>query len=139
MPKDALIRGLNEDLSAELGTIARYLYQSSKSFGAMGAEIRQLLSQEIPDELRHAAFLMDVIVDLGGEPTTSPQEFNKPDRLEAMLEMDLGMEMQDVENYKRRAQQADEIGLVELKVRLEEMAADEARHARELRRLLKGM
>lgn len=139
MPKDALIRGLNEDLSAELGTIVRYLYQSSKAFGPGGAEIRQMLTQEIPDELRHAAFLMDVIVDLGGEPTTTPQEFNKPERLEAMLEMDLGMEMQDVENYKRRAQQAEEIGLVELKVRLEEMAADEARHARELRRLLKGM
>jgi bacterioferritin len=139
MPKEALIRGLNEDLSAELGTIARYLYQSSKSFGPWGAEIRQMLSQEIPDELRHATFLMDVIVDLGGEPTTTPQDFNKPERLEAMLEMDLGMEMQDVENYKRRAQQAEDIGLVELKVRLEEMAADEARHARELRRLLKGM
>jgi bacterioferritin len=139
MPKDALIRGLNEDLSAELGTIARYLYQSSKAFGPGGAEIRKMLSQEVPDELRHTAFLMDVIVDLGGEPTTTPQEFNKPERLEAMLEMDLGMEMQDVENYKRRAQQAEEIGLVELKVRLEEMAADEARHARELRRLLKGM
>ncbi|HEX9616454.1 MAG TPA: ferritin-like domain-containing protein [Anaerolineales bacterium] len=139
MPKEALIRGLNEDLSAELGTVARYLYQSSKAFGTGGAEIRQMLTQDIPDELRHAAFLMDVIVDLGGEPTTTPQEFNKPERLEAMLEMDLGMEMQDVENYKRLAQQAEEIGLVELKVRLEEMAADEARHARELRRLLKGM
>jgi bacterioferritin len=139
MQKEALIRGLNDDLSVELGTIARYLYQASKSLGPGGAEIRQLLAQEVPDELRHAVFLMDVIVDLGGEPTTSPQEFNKPERLEAMLEMDLGMEMQDVENYKRRAQQAEEIGLVELKVRLEEMAADEARHARELRRLLKGM
>lgn len=139
MPKEDLIRGLNENLSAELGTIARYLYQSSKAFGPGGAEIRQLLTQEVPDELRHAEFLMDVIVDLGGEPTTTAQEFNKPERLEAMLEMDLGMEMQDVENYKRRAQLAEEIGLVELKVRLEEMAADEARHARELRRLLKGM
>jgi bacterioferritin len=139
MPKDALIRGLNEDLSAELGAIARYLYQSSKSFGPGGAEIRQLLTQEIPDELGHASFLMDVIVDLGGEPTTTPLEFNKPERLDAMLEMDLGMEMQDVENYKKRAHLAEELGYVELKVRLEEMAADEARHARELRRLLKGM
>jgi bacterioferritin len=139
MAKEALIRGLNEDLSAELGTIARYLYQSSKAFGPWGAEIRQFLTKEIPDELAHASFLMDLIVDLGGEPTTTPMEFSKPDRLEAMLEMDLGMEMQDVENYKKRAQQAEDLGLIELKVRLEEMAADEAHHARELRRLLKGM
>jgi hypothetical protein len=31
--KEALIRGLNEDLAAEWGTIIRYTYQASKSFG----------------------------------------------------------------------------------------------------------
>lgn len=139
MPKEALIRGLNEDLAAELGAIARYIYQASKAFGLGGAEVRQLFAKEIPDEVRHAAYLMDVIVDMGGEPTTTPQDFSKPERLKAILELDLGMEMQDVENYKQRAQQAEALGLVELKVRLEEMAADEATHARELRRLLKGM
>lgn len=139
MPKEALIRGLNEDLAAELGAIARYMYQASKAFGLGGAEVRQLFAKEIPDEVRHAAYLMDVIVDMGGEPTTTPQDFSKPERLQSILELDLGMEMQDVENYKQRAQQAEALGLVELKVRLEEMAADEAAHARELRRLLKGM
>ena len=33
----------------------------------------------------------------------------------------------------------EDLGAVELKVRLEEMAAEEAGHARELRRLLKGL
>jgi rubrerythrin len=37
------------------------------------------------------------------------------------------------------AKQAEELGKLELKVELEEMAADEAGHARELRRLLKGL
>ena len=139
MPKETLIRGLNEDLSAELGTIARNLYQASQAFGPVGAEIRRFLLEALSDELRHAALLMDIITDLGGEPTTTAEEFNKLERLDAVLEMDLGIEMQGVENYKRRAQQAAELGHIELKIRLEEMAADEARHARELRRLLKGM
>jgi rubrerythrin len=34
---------------------------------------------------------------------------------------------------------AEELGLTELKVKLENMAADESRHARELNRILKGL
>ncbi len=37
------------------------------------------------------------------------------------------------------AELADKLGYVELKLKLEEMAADEAGHARELHRILKGM
>lgn len=139
MSKEVLIKGLNEDLSAELGTIIRYNYQAGKSFGPTGAELREMFEEEIQDELNHAAYLTDVIVDLGGEPTTQPQLFEKPDSLKEMLNIDLDMELQAVQNYTQRAQQADEHGLTELKVKLEDMAADEGGHARKLRRLLKGL
>lgn len=139
MSKEDLIRGLNDDLAAEWGTIIRYTQQASKSFGIMGAELREMFAREVQDELGHATFLTDVIVDLGGEPTTRPKEFASPEGIKAMLELDLEMELADVENYKQRAQQAEELGEAELKVKLEEMAADEAGHARELRRLLKGI
>lgn len=138
MSKETLIRGLNEDLAAEWGTIIRYTYQAGKAFGLLGAELRELFEEEIQDELGHAAFLTDVIIDLGGEPTTTPRTFDKPESLKAMLELDLEMEKQDVQHYVEHAQLADELGQVELKLKLEEMAADEAGHARELRRLLKG-
>ena len=49
------------------------------------------------------------------------------------------MELGDVENYTRHAKLAEKLGLTELKVKLEEMAADESRHARELNRILKGL
>lgn len=137
--KEMLIDGLNEDLAAELGAIIRYNWQASKAFGPQGAEVRELFMEEIPDELGHASFLMDVIVDLGGEPTTTPVEFDKPDTLKEMVALDLQMELKDVDQYTERAKQADEHGEVELKVRLEEMAADEGEHARELRRILRGM
>ncbi|MBN1200510.1 MAG: ferritin-like domain-containing protein [Anaerolineae bacterium] len=136
---DDLIKGLNEDLAAELGTVIRYSYQASKSFGLTGVELREMFEEEIADELGHATFLLDVIVDLGGEPTTTPAGFAKPDGIKAMLELDVEMEKKDVENYMAHAQLADELGLVELKLKLEEMAADEAGHAREIRRILKGL
>ena len=139
MSKEDLFRGLNEDLAAELGTVIRYTYQSSKAVGFVGAELREILEGEIADELGHAAFLMDVIVDLGGEPTTTPRPFDKPDGLKAMLELDLEMEKQDVEHYRAHAALAEDLGLVELQMKLEEMATDEAGHARELRRLVKGL
>jgi rubrerythrin len=49
------------------------------------------------------------------------------------------MEKSDIENYMQHAQLAEELGLIELQLHLEDMAADEAGHARELRRILKGL
>jgi bacterioferritin len=136
--KEDLIEGLNEDLMAELGTVIRYTYQAGHSFGFWGLKLRELFAGEIQDELGHAAFLTDAIVDLGGEPTTTPKPFEKTTTLREMLELDISMELQDVEEYTKHAELAGELGEVELKLKLEEMAADEAGHARELRRILKG-
>lgn len=139
MSKEVLIQGLNEDLAAEWGTIIRYTYQAGLAFGFLGVELREMFEEEIHDELGHASYLTDVIIDLGGEPTTTPKLFSKPDDIKAMLEVDLEMEKNDVENYMKHAQLARELGLIELQLHLEDMAADEAGHARELRRILKGL
>ncbi len=139
MTTEQLIEGLNEDLAAELGTIIRYNYQASKCFGPGGVEVREMFEEEIRDETGHARFLSDLIVDLGGEPTTKPKSFDKPDGVKAMLELDIRMEEQDVASYMKHAAMAEELGLVELKMKLEETAADEAGHARSLGRLVKGL
>jgi bacterioferritin len=139
MSKRTLIRGLNEDLAHELGTVIRYTYQSGKAMGTDGEHLRATLREDIPDELGHAAFLTDVIVDMGGEPTTTPANFAKPDGLKAMLELDIAMEAKDVERYAEHARLAEKAGELELKLKLEEMAADEAGHARALRRMLSGV
>jgi bacterioferritin len=139
MSKETLLKGLNEDLAGELGTIIRYNYQAGRADGPIGEHLRQMFRQEIPDELGHAAFLTDVIVDLGGEPTTMPASFEKPGSAKAMLELDLEMEKADVQRYSQHARLADELGLVELKLKLEEIAADEAGHARQIQRILRGM
>jgi bacterioferritin len=136
--KDA-IPGPGEDLAAEWGTVIRYTYQASKSFGVLGVELREMFKEETQDELGHAAFLTDVIIDLGGEPTTLPKEFARVEGLKNMLELDLKMELEDVKNYVKHARMAADLGLIELQMKLEEMAADEAGHARELRRILKGL
>jgi bacterioferritin len=139
MSQQDLIEGLNEDLAAELATIIRYNYQAGKMVGPVSQGLRAWFREELQDELGHAAYLTDVIVDLGGQPTTSPKEFTKPDGLKEMLDLDLEMELGDVEHYKAHAALADELGYAEIKMKLEEMAADEEGHARDLRRILKGL
>ncbi len=134
-----LIAELNKDLTAELAAVTRYTYQSAKATGVGGAELRKLLQREIPDELGHALYLSDVIVDLGGEPRTESDDFEKPNSIKDVLELDIKQEESDVSNYRKHAALADEIGEIAIRVRLEEIATDEDRHAREMRRLLKGM
>jgi bacterioferritin len=56
-----------------------------------------------------------------------------------MLKLDLEMEDADVKRYIEHARLADQLGEIELKLKLEEIAADEARHAREVERILRGM
>lgn len=139
MNKDTLIQGLNQDLAAELGTVIRYTYQAAKCYGLLAAELRELLAKEAQDELGHATYLMDVVQDLGGEPATTPKSFDKPGDLKGMIALNVKMEAEDVANYMAHAKLAEQLELPELKMRLEEMAADEAGHGRELRRLLKGL
>jgi bacterioferritin len=65
--------------------------------------------------------------------------FDKPDSLRETLELDMEMERADIERYKEHALLAEELGEIELKLKLEEIAADESRHAREIGRLLRGL
>jgi len=93
----------------------RYTFQSAKALGLRGAEFREILEREIPDELGHAKFLTDVISDLGGEPTTEPRRWDHHTELKPMVEQDLKMELQDVENYTTHSKLAEHLGLTELK------------------------
>lgn len=136
---DELIRGLNEDLAAELGTIIRYNYQAGRAEGPIGEHLREIFRDEVNDELGHAAYLTDIIVDLGGEPTTEPMTFDKPDSIREMLELDLELEREDIRRYTEHARMAEDLGQIELMVKLEEIAADEGRHARQLERILRGL
>lgn len=139
MDKQKLIDGLNEDLAKELGAAIRYMYQTAVAEGFNGEELREILRPDINEEIQHAVFLMDKIVALGGTPTTKPAEFEKHTDIRQMLEYDLKMERMDIENYKKRVEQADAVGEVGLKVKLEDIIAEETEHAEQIERILRGL
>jgi bacterioferritin len=136
MEQKKLIEGLNRDLADELGTICRYIQQAAMAAGMTGHEVREFVKAEVADEVSHALFLADKIVALGGRPEMKPAAYKMLSDPKAMLEHDLELEREAIKHYTERVQQADASGEIGLKVRLEDIIADETDHAEEIVRLL---
>ena len=136
MDKAKLAEGLNRDLADELATVCRYIEQAAMAVGMVAHEVREFLKAEVTDEVNHALFLADKVVALGGKPVVRPAAYKVVTEPMAMLEYDLELERQAIKNYTERAQQAEAAREMGLKVRLEEIIADETDHAEDISRLL---
>jgi bacterioferritin len=134
----ALIDGLNQDLAAEYQAVLMYTDYSARLVGPYRRELRALFQAEIGDEQRHAQFLADKIVALGGVPTTQPVPVPLADDTRDMLEQALRAEKQAIADYGKRISQAEVFGDIGLKVALEAQVADETGHKEELERILAG-
>lgn len=131
-----LIEGLNEQLNREVTTFLRYLIQAASIRGAEMEKVREMYLDEVADEVGHAQYLANQIVLLGGTPRLDPDLAPPPREIREMLERDADDEVMDVKNYVRLASLAEAEGLVALKFKMEEQAADEDEHGQEMRRLL---
>jgi bacterioferritin len=134
--KTELIDGLNEDLAAEYQAVIMYRTYASLVRGPFRQELKAFFEGEIPDELAHAAFLADKIVALGGTPTTDvpPVAVARDNR--EMLENALQAEVDTIERYTRRIDQAEAVGDISVKVQLEDLIVDESKHRDDIRRML---
>jgi bacterioferritin len=133
-----LIDGLNEDLAAEYQAVVMYRTYASLASGPFRQDLRAFFEGEIPDELAHAAFLADKIVALGGTPTTTVEPVPYTDDNRTMLENALEAEVDTIERYTRRIDQADRAGEIAVKVQLEDLIVDESQHRDDIRRILKN-
>jgi bacterioferritin len=131
-----LIKDLNYDLSAEYQAIITYRLFASLASGPYRSEIRAFFEAEIPDELAHAQLLADKIVALGGTPTGEPLPVKITRNNREMFEIALKAETETVERYTKRANQAEALGLVALKIQIENLIVDESNHKEEIERRL---
>lgn len=136
MASEKLIKGLNVALNREVSTFLRHLLQGASIKGADWEAARLMYLNEVSDEVGHAQYLAGKIVMLGGTPTLAPDLSPPPSDVRAMLENDVAQEQLDVEGYTKLAAPAEKEGLVDLKMKMEEQAADEAGHAESMRRML---
>jgi bacterioferritin len=135
---NALLEGLNEDLAAEYQAVIMYRTYASLVSGPYRQDLREFFEGEIPDELGHAAFLADKIVALGGTPTVEPKPVALTKDNKEMLENALQGEVETIERYTKRAQQAEEAGELGIKLQIENMIVDESTHRDDIRRMLVG-
>lgn len=131
-----LIDGLNEDLAAEYQAVIMYRTYASLVSGPYRQELRSFFESEIPDELGHAAFLADKIVALGGMPTVTPAPVPMAKDNREMLENALQAEVDTIERYLRRLEQAERAGEPAIKLQLENLLVDESNHRDDIRRML---
>lgn len=134
--KEILINDLNFDLSHEYGAVIQYSYSASVVSGLYRSALKPFFEAEITDELGHAMYLAEKLKSLGGTPTTKAAEVPQPTEVKDLLETVLKSESDTIVRYEKRRKQAEELGLTELVVTLEDMIADETGHKEEVERLL---
>ncbi len=135
--KSDLIAHLNEDLAGELAAIIQYITYAAKVTGPYRPELAEFFLAEVPDEQRHAQFLSNKVVALGGEPITEPRPVREAITNQEMVEAVLAAEQRAVRDYTMRAMEAEEFGDKGLSVELENIVADETGHAEESERILR--
>ena len=133
-----LLEGLQQDLTREVQAVLQYSYQAAMVLGPRSLNLRDYLRQEAEEELKHVGFLADQIVNLGGVPKMNAPKFSETKDLKQMLENDLDAERDAILEYRERVKQAELAGEIGLKLRLEELVAEETDHMRDLEKILRG-
>ncbi|MCP8615517.1 ferritin-like domain-containing protein [Salirhabdus salicampi] len=134
--KSALIEGLNEDLANEYAAVIMYTYNAAVVKGLFRPVLKPFFEGEITDEASHALYLSEKIKTLGGTPTTTPKSVPQLTGIREMLEAAKQAEIDTIERYIQRKEQAEQLGYTELVIKLEDMIADETHHKEEMERLL---
>lgn len=132
----ALVEGLNEDLANEYAATIMYTYSAAVVTGFHRQVLKPFFEGEITDESGHALYLADKIRTLGGIPTTTPAPVPQLTDVKDILEAARDAEADTIRRYTKRIAQAEELGLIELKLKLEDLIADETNHKEELEHLL---
>lgn len=135
-----LIERLNSDLANELKHMMFYLHHASMVRGLNRLEVREFLLEQAASEMKHVQQFSDLIVGLGGIPTTIPAVMPSYTDARQILEHALYMENLVVENYTNRIQQAENLNSVDGKVIqlfLEEQLLDSRTDADNIKQMLK--
>jgi bacterioferritin len=135
-PKTALLDGLKEDLRGEFQAVIMYRLYASMVQGPYRQELRSFFAAEIPEELAHAQMLADKITALGGTPPAEPSPVTVVSDAKEMLQAALSAEVETIERYITRRQQAEAAREFGLAAEFDTLLADETRHRDELRMML---
>jgi bacterioferritin len=124
---------LNEDLETEYQSIVQYVQHGATIKGAEYRSIVEELGTHLGQELEHAKTLAKQIDFLGGVPSVRvPDIANSPDGASA-LRTDLKLEERQLQRYRDRVGQANELGLPDVAEALRPLLEQTQDHVGDLR------
>jgi bacterioferritin len=132
MDTNELIKLLNADLETEFQSIVQFTQHIATISGAEYTSTVDELRTHLTQELTHATTLAEQVSFLGGEPSTHvPPVVDSADTHDA-LEADLKLETEQLEHYRDRVQQANDLGLADVAEALRPLLTQTQEHVRDL-------
>jgi bacterioferritin len=131
--RDQFIELLNEDLKTEFQSVVQYVQHTAAITGAEYLSTVDELKVHLGQELRHAQILAEQIAFLGGTPTTAVAEVPAWVDSKTALEADLHLEESQLERYRARFAQANELGLADVAEALRPLLEQTQEHVRDLK------
>jgi len=132
----AFIELLNDDLETEYQSIVQYVQHIAIVTGAEYMNTIAELRQHLTQELQHATTLAEQVNFLGAVPATHVPEVAAHVDTKAALHADLDLEVRQLERYRERVQQAEELGLVDVAEALRPLLTQTQEHVRDLQTAL---
>ncbi|QQS41483.1 MAG: ferritin [Acidobacteriota bacterium] len=134
MSSNELIEQLNKAMSLELSGVIQYSQHSYLVSGTDREVYKEFFRDQAEEAQKHAEFLGDKIVALGGVPTVEPAMIRQSVDLSEMLKQDLELEREAMAAYMSAWEACGETDLP-TKFWLEGQIADEQIHIEELEKL----
>jgi bacterioferritin len=134
MARQDLIDNLNRALGYELAAVIQYSQHSYLVTGLEREVYKEFFRDQAEEAQKHAEFLGDKLVALGGVPTVEPGMIRQSVDLKEMLKQDLKLEREAMAAYMDAWRSCDDDDLP-TKFWLEGQIADEEIHVEELEKL----
>jgi bacterioferritin len=134
--RESFIESLNEDLRTEFQSVVQYVQHTSMITGPEYLSTVAELKVHLGQELNHAQILGEQIAFLGGTPTTAVAEVPTWVSSKDALEADLRLERSQLERYRERFGQANELGLADVAEAIRPLLEQTQEHVRDLQSAL---
>jgi bacterioferritin len=129
------VEALNGDLETEFQSIIQYINHIALLKGAEYLSIIDELKIHLGQELTHATVLAEQVAFLGGEPSTrigTVTPAHADDDASTALRADLSLERDQLDRYRQRFAQANELGLADVAEAIRPLLEQTQEHVRDL-------
>jgi bacterioferritin len=136
MDIESFVGGLNEDLETEYQSIVQYVNHIATITGAEFLGVIDELRVHLGQELTHAQILAGQVAFLGGTPATTVTPVESHAETRDALMADLRLETNQLERYRERFRQANDLGLADVAEALRPLLEQTQEHVRDLQTAL---